>query len=372
MSSDIIKRFKEHKLTDTFILYVDEECEENESEVVCNSTCMHCYHRFSSRRMKTLESMKAEVDTMIERGANHVQITGGEPTLHSDFIELINYIKSKDVMCSSITNGFLLANELFVEKIKGNIDYFLMSIHGGNDETWSKITNVKNAWKKTVQALDNLTNSGIEVHVNFTVMKPNYKQIPELVEFLSGYSNVKRFNMITFNPWCSFQSDEGEKAAKSLIVSYDDMMEYIQKGVKIAFDSNIDIALRYFPFCKTPENLRKYNFNYVTSIFDMNEWNREYWMPDEFDNVKRLYEIAEKFRIEGSIQQRLQHVFSKTFYGFKSHFKKIQECKKCSHLFICDMPHIEQVEYFPGQKFESLKGPIIRDASFYLKSENEE
>lgn len=366
MPSDIIKKFKEHKLTNTFILYVDEECSNEESEVVCNSRCMHCYHRFSSRKMKSLDAMKSEIDTMIERGADHVQITGGEPTIHKNFLELIRYVKSKKVMCSVITNGFLLANSSFVDRLKEDIDYFLMSIHGGNEETWGKITNVKHAWQKTVNALDNLKGNDIEVHVNFTVMKPNYKQIPMLVEFLASYSNVKRFNMITFNPWCSFQSNEGETAASKLIVSYDDMMEYIEKGANIALNSDIDIALRYFPFCKTPEKLRKYNFNYVTSIFDMNEWNREYWMPEEFDNIERLYEISEKFKIEGSIQQRLQHVFSKTFFGFKSHFKKLPQCKKCSHLFICDMPHNEQVEYFPDQKFEAQSGKIIRDASYYF------
>jgi len=92
----------------------------------------NCYYRFSNQRMKTLNEMKAEVDRMVSLGANHVQITGAEPTIHKDIIELITYIKSKKVLCSVITNGYLISIPSVAEKYKGLVDYFLMSIHGIN------------------------------------------------------------------------------------------------------------------------------------------------------------------------------------------------------------------------------------------------
>ncbi|MFH1641599.1 MAG: radical SAM protein [Nanoarchaeota archaeon] len=365
MTSKIIQEFNERKITNTAIIYVDKECHEQEKEPVCNINCLHCYYRFASRRMKTLNELVIEINKNILRGADHIQITGGEPTLHKGFHELIAYIKKLNVMCSVITNGHLLSVESFAKKAAPFVDYFLISFHAGTKTTLNKICQNDNAWGKVLLALDNLEQLKIEVHVNYTVMELNYKEIPTLVDILSTKSNVKRLCMICFNPWESVQKDR--EVIKTLIVSYDKMMPYIEEAASNALSKDMDVAIRYFPFCKVSKWLRPYNFNYSALIFDKNEWNYEMWFNKRFKkNVNVLYDIADKLNLEGTLQQRLLHAFGRFSNGFRNNFMELPQCRQCSHYYICDMPHKEQVIFFPGMEFKNLSGKKIKGAGYYF------
>ena len=145
------------------------------------------------------------------------------------------------------------------------------------------------------------------------------------------------------------------------------MMPHIKDASNLAIKNNIDIAVRYFPYCKLPEFLRKRNFNYITDMFDKNEWNREYWFPKAFKkHLPKLKEIKDKLKLEGPEEQQIHHAFCRTYKEFRMHFCLHSSCKNCSHKYICDMPHKEQVDFFPEQEFKTIEGPIIKNTRYYF------
>jgi sulfatase maturation enzyme AslB (radical SAM superfamily) len=381
--SSIINKIKEYNVTNTFILYVDEESDVANSELVCNQKCLHCYYRYSNQKFKTYEKIIQEIDNAISKGADHIQITGGEPTIYPHFFDVLKHIKNsekkdkknannkdgKRIFCSVITNTIKLSNMDFVKKCKEYVDYFLCSCHAGKEETMNAITQNKNLWNSIFIAFENMEKENIEFHINFTIMKPNYKEIKILVEKLIKYKMFKRINVITFNPWESLEKFTESEDIGSLIVSYDEMMPYLDSGLKFAKDNNIEVAVRYFPFCKIPEWLYKYNFNYTTEIVDFNEWNFEMWMPKEFnDLLPECYKISEKLKLPGTLQQRLLHAFSLSFFGFRREFVVVSECKKCKLRFICNQPHKDYVTKFPDIKFSPLEGDYVLDLRYYINN----
>jgi organic radical activating enzyme len=77
---------------------------------VCNYDCSFCgnQHKDGSVRWLTLEKYKTYVDKLINLCNGEpvwIQLTGGEPTLFPQFIELVKYIKSKGAYVSLISNG---------------------------------------------------------------------------------------------------------------------------------------------------------------------------------------------------------------------------------------------------------------------------
>jgi pyruvate-formate lyase-activating enzyme len=365
---DFIEENNKRKITNCFILYVDKDCSEKEKETVCNFKCLMCYYRFSNQKMKTLNEMKSEVNKMIGLGANHVQITGAEPTIHKDIIELIKYIKSKNLVCSVITNGYLIAIESVAKKYKGLVDYFLMSIHGIG-KTWNEISQVKDAYEHTIKALENCKKLKIDVHFNTTTVKQNYKQLNEIILLAKKYG-IKRCNFINFNPFCSFKTLAGQNVVNELIVSYDELMPYLEEAHDLCLANNIDFAMRYFPMCKVPEEMRKYNFNYSTLMFDWNEWNYRYWFPDDFSNgLNRMKKFIENKGLEGTDEQKLLHAFGRFYPGFRSNFTELEECKRCNDYLICDCPHTEQLQQFPNQVFNRTKPPFKKNAKYYIEKE---
>lgn len=91
----------------------------------CNLTCPTCYANSSPThgRHRTLDEVKQMLDTIVanEKEPDVVQISGGEPTLHPQFFDILDYAKSlpiKHIMVN--TNGCEIAKDFeFAKRLKG-------------------------------------------------------------------------------------------------------------------------------------------------------------------------------------------------------------------------------------------------------------
>lgn len=82
----------------------------------CNLTCPTCYANSSPThgRHRTLAEVKRMLDTIVEneREPDVVQISGGEPTLHPNFFEILDYAKSLPIKHLMVnTNGITIAKD---------------------------------------------------------------------------------------------------------------------------------------------------------------------------------------------------------------------------------------------------------------------
>lgn len=89
----------------------------------CNLTCPTCYASSSPThgRHRTLEEIKWMVDVIVksEVEPDVVQLSGGEPTIHPDFFEILDYCKTQPIKHLMVnTNGIRIANdEGFAERL---------------------------------------------------------------------------------------------------------------------------------------------------------------------------------------------------------------------------------------------------------------
>lgn len=89
----------------------------------CNLTCPTCYASSSPThgRHRTLEEIKRMIDVVVksEGEPDVVQLSGGEPTIHPDFFEILDYCKTQPIKHLMVnTNGIRIANdEGFAERL---------------------------------------------------------------------------------------------------------------------------------------------------------------------------------------------------------------------------------------------------------------
>ncbi len=89
----------------------------------CNLTCPTCYAGSSPSygRHRTLDEVKRMLDTIVEneKEPDVVQISGGEPTIHPEFFEILDYAKSLPIRHLMVnTNGIEIAkNYEFAERL---------------------------------------------------------------------------------------------------------------------------------------------------------------------------------------------------------------------------------------------------------------
>ena len=89
----------------------------------CNLACPTCYAESSPHhgRHRTLEEIEKMLDLVVanEGQPDVVQISGGEPTVHPQFFEIMDIAKSKPIKHLMLnTNGIRIAKDIsFVEKL---------------------------------------------------------------------------------------------------------------------------------------------------------------------------------------------------------------------------------------------------------------
>lgn len=80
----------------------------------CNLTCQHCYIEGGPARaneMPTEEFLRL-LDEMAAMGVWAVVLTGGEPTLHPDFIQVVKHARKLGLLVGIATNGMFLSESL--------------------------------------------------------------------------------------------------------------------------------------------------------------------------------------------------------------------------------------------------------------------
>lgn len=91
----------------------------------CNLSCPTCYAGSSPTygRHRTLDEIKKMLDTIVvnEKEPDVVQISGGEPTVHPQFFEILKYAKQLPIRHLMLnTNGIRIAKDKrFVERLAG-------------------------------------------------------------------------------------------------------------------------------------------------------------------------------------------------------------------------------------------------------------
>jgi radical S-adenosyl methionine domain-containing protein 2 len=87
----------------------------------CNFYCRHCFAQFGTKHILSLDGWKRIIDNILQKSViERFNLAGGEPLLYPAINALIDYIVSKGIKVSIITNGSLLTPEsirYFADKV---------------------------------------------------------------------------------------------------------------------------------------------------------------------------------------------------------------------------------------------------------------
>lgn len=153
----------------------------------CNNDCHHCYNaRPRSYPELSTEKWKCIIDDLWNIGIPHVVFTGGEPTLREDLTNLIKYASQTGLVTGLNTNGRILQNKEYVDKlVNAGLDHIQITIESHDLETHNKMVQAKDAWHQTISGLQNSLDSPLFVMTNTTMLRDNYTGLEETLIFLA-------------------------------------------------------------------------------------------------------------------------------------------------------------------------------------------
>lgn len=144
----------------------------------CNFNCGMCYVHLSEaeqrRRGKelTAEQWLSIGEEACRNGLVFLLLTGGEPTLRPDFMEILSGLKRMGLLISVNSNGFLLRGELLEQILRDPPHRFNITLYGTSNETYEALCG-RPAYDTVLQNIRALRQAGLDVKVNLTLTPEN-------------------------------------------------------------------------------------------------------------------------------------------------------------------------------------------------------
>ena len=169
-------------LVDHFALGLDAPiCLTWELTYACNLACSHCLSSSGRRDPDELSTAacKAVIDELQRMQVFYVNIGGGEPTVRSDFWELLDYATSHDVGVKFSTNGIKIDAEAARRIAANSYVDVQISIDGATAEVNDSVRG-DGSYATAVRALQHLADAGVSPKLSVVCTRHN---IPQLDEF---------------------------------------------------------------------------------------------------------------------------------------------------------------------------------------------
>ena len=155
----------------------------------CNYNCLHCFNAADNNPLASQwswEDAQILMDEAQKCGINAFTITGGEPMLHSHFMDIVRGIHARGMFVSALnTNGAFLTPEVLEElKETGAKPLMKISFDGLGWHDW--LRNRSGAEEKTLDAIGMCIEAGFPVKVQFNVHRENAGSLLETLLLLES------------------------------------------------------------------------------------------------------------------------------------------------------------------------------------------
>ncbi len=156
----------------------------------CNYRCRHCYMSAPEAKFGELdhETIMDLIEQMADCGVPTVTLTGGEPLVRKDFMEIVDALQEHNIAIAQIyTNGKLVTREL-LEKLqeRGIRPEFNLSYDG--DEGWHDwMRGIPNAGQIALDAFDLCYEMGFPIGSEMCLHKGNAPLLRQSVNTLAAH-----------------------------------------------------------------------------------------------------------------------------------------------------------------------------------------
>jgi SynChlorMet cassette radical SAM/SPASM protein ScmF len=166
----------------------------------CNCSCRHCWivpgpasSGEKPRLSLSPQVFKAALCEGTPLGLSSLKWTGGEPTIHPHFQDLLRMQRDYGISGRLETNGMEITPALARLLVDCRTTRVAVSIDGACADTHDQIRQLPGAHRRALKGFGNLTEAGFKPQIIMTLMRSNFREVEALLDLARrcGAGSVK-------------------------------------------------------------------------------------------------------------------------------------------------------------------------------------
>ncbi|MDA2916806.1 radical SAM protein [Nitrospinae bacterium AH_259_B05_G02_I21] len=152
----------------------------------CNLSCKHCYINLpaNDRAARATELSTKEIfrifDEITDAGCLWLLLSGGDPFLRPDFLDIYTYAKKKGLLVTIFTNGTMITHKI--------ADYLALwpprkieiTLYGMTEATYEAVTGLPGSYKKCIRGIELLHERGLQLKLKAVGLTINKHEIADM------------------------------------------------------------------------------------------------------------------------------------------------------------------------------------------------
>lgn len=160
---------------------------------VCNNRCPGCFNVFvedkATRAMPRAPRAlsAAEWRVILEKiqpHATRLKLSGGEPTLHPEFEEIVRTIDALGISFTVFTNARWKHPDQLIGSLKNVSQFggFLISLHGSTPEMHEAFSGINGSFQETIENIRLAVNAGLNAATSTVITRQNCQSIESIID----------------------------------------------------------------------------------------------------------------------------------------------------------------------------------------------
>lgn len=306
----------------------------------CNNNCVFCSEALLRGQQQQDNAGGSEADTrrflfeimqLYKQGCRHLTFLGGEPTIRSDFLQLVRTAKKLGYETIFLTsNGRRLADDTYIESLyEAGLNRLYLSLHGHDAKSHDAAVRSPGAFDQVMSAVANLKRRDMPFSLTSVIHRGNLPHLPRMM--------AHQLALLPRRIMWAFVRPVGAARERfdEIVPGYEELDGPLREALKAAADTQIPVTVAHLPLCRL-EGMEKYS--------DELYWGRQ--------AVAREVERHSNDLDAGGP--------GRTLITRGHHKVKHPDCGACRYREVCEGVHAEYAKRRGFSEFRPVTGELVQ------------
>ncbi len=217
----------------------------------CNNRCVGCYSVSDDGPSMTSREVSRELYQARRRGATLLWLGGGEPTLRTDLVGIVEKARAFGYARVKLqTNGMRLSYPEYTARlVRAGVTEVNFSIKGATAETHDRLTQTPGCHELMLAGISQVAAHGLRMEGDLLLYRSNLHELPEMVQ------RYFALGLTRFNVWQLSTADDAAAELRDEVPRYTELVSALLQASDLGLSTEPDfITSLHTPPCTVPES----------------------------------------------------------------------------------------------------------------------